>query len=333
VAGNDSGEQEEMRYVMIDRDMASGKFGAITQWTGPDYGHYYGNEQFTVGNQTQPLPSANENYDNTMMSSLYLQDAAGMEHYRLVHESDDYSIVGSMAVQGQVRPHHSLGLRDTGWTNQTAAIASGLTQARNNNEVYQDLGTPMWDAHVVSSVKTFERVDGATITGTVAGAEAIDTANATAVVAVPLETDTGRTFAYRQRANVTEDGTFEVTVPYATTDELGVEDGYTDSSVEAIDNYTATVFTTSGGEPTYYSGQTDVPEPAVVNGESVDVSLEQVESPPDNVTDGNETAGNETGGNETDGSTDSGGSNSSDDGSTGSGTANAIAPIAVEPAR
>ncbi|QLG48874.1 oligosaccharyl transferase, archaeosortase A system-associated [Natrinema halophilum] len=333
VSGNDSSEQEEMRYVMIDSQMASGKFNAITEWTGPDYSHYYGGEQFQLGeNQSRTLPSANSNYDNTTMSSLYLQDATGMEHYRLVHENDNYAIVGSMAVGGQVRPHHSVGLRETGWTNQTQAISDGLTQARTNNQVFQGLRTPMWDAHVVSSVKTFERVEGATITGSVNDAAGIDAGTATAVVAVELETDTGRTFIYRQQAELADDGSFEVTVPYATNDELSVEDGYTDSSVEATGNYTATVLSTGGQEPTYYSGQTAVPETAVVNGESIDVSLEEVESPPNNETGGNETGGNETGGNETDGSTDSGNSSSSDDGATADETTNTVAPVAAKPA-
>ncbi|WP_254524505.1 oligosaccharyl transferase, archaeosortase A system-associated [Natrinema caseinilyticum] len=327
VSGNDSDEQEEMRYVMIDNAMAAQKFSPITRWTGPNYSHYYGNEQFQVGeNQTQPLPAPNENYDDTMISSLYLEDATGMEHYRLVHENDKYAIVGSMAVRQQVQPHYSLQLRGSGWDNQTAAIANGLAQARNDNQVYQGLGTPMWDSHVVSSVKTFERVDGATITGGVDGANEIDTDNATAVVAVELETNTGRKFTYRQQADIAEDGTFEVTVPYATNDELGVDDGYTDSGVEATGNYTATVLETGGASPTYYSGQTAVPETAVVEGESVDVALEQVESPPNNVTDGNETDGNETGDD-----SDSGNTNSSDDG-TANETAAALAAIAAEPA-
>lgn len=329
VSGNDSDEQEEMRYVMIDNAMAAQKFSPITAWTGPNYSHYYGNEQFQVGeNQTQPLPSPNENYDNTMISSLYLEDATGMEHYRLVHENDKYAIVGSMGIRGQAQPHYSLQLRGSGWDDQTATIADGLAQARDNNQVYQGLRTPMWDAYVVSSVKTFERVEGATITGSVDGADGIDTDNATAVVAVELETDTGRTFTYRQQADLASDGTFEVTVPYATNDELGVDDGYTNSSVEATGNYTATVVDTGGGEPTYYSGQTAVPETAVVEGESVDVALERVESPPDDVTDGNETDGDGTSGNETDAGTDSGSTNSSDNE-----TAAALTSVAAEPAR
>ena len=330
-SGSDSGE--DVRYVMIDNEMAGQKFSPITQWSGPDYGHYVSGEQFSAGgNQTQQLPSANENYDNTTLSSLYLQDAAGMEHYRLVHENDKYAIVGGMGINGQAIPRYSLRLRGSGWTNQTQAIQQQLAQARSNNQIYQGLGRPVWDGHVVSSVKTYERVEGATITGSVDDADDIDAANATAVVAVDLETDTGRTFTYRQQASLADDGSYEVTVPYATNDELGVEDGYTDSSVEATGNYSVSVFESSEQGLRQFTGETAVPEPAVVEGDTVDAGdLEEVEDPSGNETPGNETSGNETTGNETDdGSTDADGTNSSDDGTADNGTANAFEPVAPQ---
>jgi len=181
-------------------------------------------------------------------------------------------------------------------------------------------------------VKTYERVEGATITGSVDDADDIDAANATAVVAVDLETDTGRTFTYRQQASLADDGSYEVTVPYATNDELGVEDGYTDSSVEATGNYSVSVFESSEQGLRQFTGETAVPEPAVVEGDTVDAGdLEEVEDPSGNETPGNETSGNETTGNETDdGSTDADGTNSSDDGTADSGTANAFEPVAPQ---
>ncbi|WP_408957717.1 oligosaccharyl transferase, archaeosortase A system-associated [Natrinema sp. 74] len=327
VSDNESGEP--IKYVMIDDQMAGGKFSAITRWTEPGYSHYVSNEQFRFGNQTTQLPTTNENYDNTTLSSLYLQDAEGMEHYRLVHENAKYSIVGGMAFGQQKIPQYSLPLRGSGWDNQTQALQRQLSQARNNNQVYRGLGRPIWDAHVVSSVKTFERVEGATITGSVADAAGIDAENATAVAAVELETNTGRTFTYRQQADVSENGSFELTVPYATNDELTVEDGYTNSSVEATGNYTVNVITAENGSISQYSGQTAVPEPAVINGETVDVSLEEVENPSDNESAGNESTGNET---DTDG-TGSGDSSSSADGTADNGTAASLERIAAKPAR
>ncbi|WP_222917902.1 oligosaccharyl transferase, archaeosortase A system-associated [Natrinema sp. SYSU A 869] len=330
--GNET--DEEIRYVMIDDQMAGGKFGAITQWSGPDYGSYIENQQFQIGNETGEVPTVNDNYDNTTMSSLYLQDAAGMEQYRLVHESDDYSIVGGMRTSGGLAPRSSVSLRESGWTNQTRAIQNQLAAARSNDQIYSGLGRPVWDAHVVSSVKTFERVEGATITGSI-DTSGIDAANATVGTSVELETDTGRTFTYTQRADLAEDGSFEVTVPYATNDELGVDDGYTDSSVEATGNYTVGAAVPGDDGMTQYNGEATVSETAVVDGETVDVSLEEVEN--QEQTDGNETTGNEsneTSGNESD--TDGGNAESGDSGSTDgtadNETAASITPVAAESA-
>ncbi|AFO56966.1 oligosaccharyl transferase, archaeosortase A system-associated [Natrinema sp. J7-2] len=328
VEGNET--DEEIRYVMIDDEMAGGKFGAITQWSGPDYGSYVENQQFQVGNETVRAPTVNDNYDNTTMASLYLQDAARMEHYRLVHESDEYSVVGGMRGRGGLLPRNSVSLRGSGWSNQTQSLQTQLAAARSNNQVYQGLGTPMWDAHVVSSVKTFERVEGATITGNIDGASGIDPENATVRAGVQLETDTGRTFTYTQQADPAADGSFELTVPYATDDALGVDDGYTNSSVEATSNYTIGAVVSGDDGTTQYNGETAVSETAVVNGDTVDVSLEEVET--EEQPSGNES--NETTGNETadDGTADSSDAGSADDGTAENESAASISAVAVEPA-
>ncbi|RZH68199.1 oligosaccharyl transferase, archaeosortase A system-associated [Natrinema altunense] len=326
--GNET--DEEIRYVMIDDEMAGGKFGAITRWSGPDYGSYVENQQFQVGNETVAAPTVNDNYDNTTMASLYLQDAAGMEQYRLVHESDEYSVVGGMRGRGGLLPRNSVSLRGSGWSNQTQSLQTQLAAARSNDQVYQGLGTPMWDAHVVSSVKTFERVEGATITGSIDGASGIDPENATVRAGVELETDTGRTFTYTQQADPAADGSFELTVPYATDDALGVDDGYTNSSVEATGNYTVGAVVSGDDGMTRYNGETTVSETAVVNGDTVDVSLEEVETAEQ--PDGNES--NETAGDETadDGTADSSDAGAADDGSAENGSAESISAVAVEPA-
>ncbi|MFC7115397.1 hypothetical protein ACFQH2_11195 [Natronoarchaeum sp. GCM10025703] len=140
---------------------------------------------------------------------------------------------------------------------------------------------------LVSSVKTYERVDGATITGDAAAGEDV-------VVALPLESDTGRPFTYVQSAEAGENGTFEITVPYATDDQLGPEDGYTDSAVTATDDYTVLVgdeldaaavssAPIENGEidlseldaDVRTTGTTDVPEPAIYDGDERTVDLDE----------------------------------------------------------
>ncbi|ELZ04562.1 oligosaccharyl transferase, archaeosortase A system-associated [Natrialba aegyptia] len=313
---------EEIRYIMIDDGMAAGKFSAISAWSGPDYSHYItpddlgANEQIDrdeVSERFGDLP-----YDDTMTSSLYFNNAVGMDHYRLVHEDADdqsafisYAIINTntdqvlMSDDGtpQVRINQQLNSRQT-------QVELSVIQQRPNLE-YELIGQRQ-----TASVKTYERVEGATLTGTV-GADAVE-AGDVVTATLELETNTGTTFNYTQRGTVDESGSFELTVPYATNDELGVDDGYTNSDVEALDeNYTLSLVTSDGNETSAYEATTAVPETAVIDGDTITTEFEEVEF--DDGADGNETdAGNESDagtGNETGEEGDS-----TDDESTGDGS-------------
>ncbi|QLK27052.1 oligosaccharyl transferase, archaeosortase A system-associated [Natrinema zhouii] len=332
-AAAQSDSEEPIRYVMADYQMASSKFGAITQFSGPDYSHYVTPENYNgqpinateLGQVYGDLP-----YDDTMLSQLYFDDTNGMEHYRLVHEdaSAGTAVFVSYAQvdnSGQVIHVDGNGEQVSPGQGRPAVVVNRQIPRSQLPQLQNHPNVQVFDAKSAAAVKTFERVDGATITGSVDGVS--DTENATVSARVELETNSDRTFNYTQRTDVADDGTFELSVPYATNDELGVEDGYTDSSVEATGNYTVTAFASGEQGLQQFSGETTVPEPAVIQGETVSVGdLEEVENPSGNETAGNETAGNETAGNETDdGSTDADNSNSSDDGTADNGTANSVA--------
>ncbi|MFP9192592.1 oligosaccharyl transferase, archaeosortase A system-associated [Natrialbaceae archaeon A-CW1-1] len=281
---------EEIRYVMIDDQMAGGKFSAITEWTETEYEQYAESDMANVEGQELEVSTTNEQYRNTMLASLYLDDAEGMEHYRLVHESNWFSIVGSeihVLPNGQAFDITASSERfgaPTGYNEQIqnidamlegASAANEATLFQQNYQIEGMLTTQyVYNAEVVSSVKTFERVDGATISGTVDG----EVGDADRVYAqVELETNAGRTFTYTQQAEVNEDGTYELTVPYATDNTLGPDDGYADSAVTATDNaeYEVFVGTPEDGEiEREYLGTTDVPETAVVDGETIELVLE-----------------------------------------------------------
>jgi dolichyl-diphosphooligosaccharide--protein glycosyltransferase len=252
---------ESVRYVTIDDQMAGSKFGAITQWaSAPD----------VSGGSVQV---ASEEYYGSMLGSLYYDDAQGMEGYRLVHESESFSIVG---VFEDSRTGQAI------WAENSATL-SDWEQASQFTEQIE----AQENRAIVASVKTYERVDGATITGEAAAGEDV-------VVALPLESDTGRQFTYVQSAQAGEDGTFEITVPYATDNQLGTEDGYTDSAVTATDDYTVLVgdeldaaavssAPIEDGEidlseldaDVRTTGTTDVPEPAIYDGNERPVDLEE----------------------------------------------------------
>jgi len=297
-SASDQEEGEDTRYVMIDGQMAGEKFGAIRQWTSPP------SVDGTIDVQT-------EAFQNTTLSRLYFQDADSMSNYRLVHENEEFSAVGFLPTGNQ------LSWRTTG------PIATGYNESVRTGLAIQQQGYQ--NVEMESSVKTFERVDGATLTG-----EADP--NQTVVVAVELETNANRPFLYSQAVQTGEDGSFSVTVPYATNDELGPADGYTDSAVNATTDYTIVAgddvsrsdYQRDGWNSNAsisYEGTTTVSESAVLNGESVDVDLGEYDG-------GNESgSGNETDGSGSDDGSDSDGGSGSDD--SGGNTTAQIAPVAV----
>jgi dolichyl-diphosphooligosaccharide--protein glycosyltransferase len=240
---------EDTRYVVIDYQMAGGKFGAIATWTGPGPGSYYDQRSnVTVGGQQAALPARSDSYENTMLSRLYFDDAEGMEHYRLVHEASNQRVFTSIAL------NESGTLQPTQFVNQPLPVQQYFQyQLRPQFETY--------NTQAESTVKTYERVPGATLTGQA------DVSGPTNVTArVELTSDTlNRTFNYTQTVRTDADGSFEITVPYATNDELGPEDGATDVAVEATGDY----------EVTYDNESTrvSVPETAVVDEDSSPIEV------------------------------------------------------------
>ncbi|WP_306052646.1 oligosaccharyl transferase, archaeosortase A system-associated [Natronococcus wangiae] len=293
----DEDAHEQMRYVMIDDQMAGGKFSAITAWSGPGYGHYVTPEDYEPNEQIErdeiDERFGDAPYHDTTLSRLYFDDASGMEHYRLVHENDERTV--GFVSYALVDPSTDQVLH--GENGEPQVAINQMVDERTQIQIARLQQNPNVDVEIFderqgSAVKTYERVEGATITGTV-DQPVGDDATVTAEIELDSGTERG-TFNYTQEAELEDDGSFELTVPYATDDELGVEDGYTNSSVEAVDSYTVTV----DGDETYQA-ETEVPETAVVEGETVEVEgfeATGVEEPAGENADENEdAAGNETG--------------------------------------
>jgi dolichyl-diphosphooligosaccharide--protein glycosyltransferase len=293
---------EDTRYVMIDDKMAGGKFGAITRWAGPGSEAYFTQASYELqtrqGTQNATVVTTTDRYRDTMLAKLYYQDADGLSHYRLVHEVNQYSIVGGVAQSRPgtrrliPRPLRSfrIGPWATGTRQDARNLSAQLDQVRN-----RDIAIPLgsnaysYDGEVESSVKVYERVDGARIEGTIA--EDVNVSDSPRVVAyVPLQTSTGRTFNYFNEVNAS-DGTFSMTVPYATTNTVGTAEGGTDQSVTATSNYTVIV---TDGSLFGAAGQTrvDVPEPKVVSGGTVSAEVSAVERPTPEPSNDNGTAEN-----------------------------------------
>lgn len=263
---------KDMRYVMIDDQMVGGKFAAKTQWTGEGFGAYIDEDLFQMRGQNTTLHTAGEDYWDTIMVQMYRNDGQGLEHYRLIHEVDSFSIVGGIVAGGQANTLASLRIQGT-WEQLEGADAA-LRQSNRQGIVNEQLvpGFGFFDAGVYSSVKTFERVEGATLSGTV------NDTNNTVMVQLELQTNTNRTFTYVNFAEPDEDGNWEVTVPYATSNDLGPENGYTDTAVEAIDSYTIyesphPQFVEQFGLPPDGLAHVEVPEEAIYEGQEIHVEF------------------------------------------------------------
>jgi dolichyl-diphosphooligosaccharide--protein glycosyltransferase len=110
---------------------------------------------------------------------------------------------------------------------------------RLNGQPSRPIATEPW-------LKTFERVEGATVEGQ-------GPANTTITAQVQMRMPTnGRTFTYEQEARTGPNGEFTMTVPYSTTgyDEFGPEQGRTNVSVRAAGPYRFYGPTTEGAETT-----------------------------------------------------------------------------------
>ncbi|WP_435347072.1 STT3 domain-containing protein [Haloarchaeobius sp. HRN-SO-5] len=268
---------EDTRYVVIDYQMAGSKFGAIATWTGPEPSTYFNQrENVTVGGTQTALPATSEQYENTMLSRLYFDDAEGMEHYRLVHESSSQQLFASIA------QNQSGQLQATGFVNQPLSRLSPRVQG----QVLFGSQYQLYDTRQEASVKTFERVPGATLTGQA------DVSEPTEVTArVELGSDAlNRTFNYTQTVQTDANGNFEITVPYATDDSVSVEDGSTDVAVEATGDYVVTV-----GNQT---GTASVPESAVMTegGDPITVTFDGNASAQTDDTTGDESTEDRTAG-------------------------------------
>lgn len=244
---------EEMRYVMIDDEMAAGKFSAIATWGGSEYASYLGNHEIDVGDgETATVRGLGEGYDETVLSETYYDDAAGMEHYRLVHESPETTQFVSVAAQD------SDGEWRTVFVNRENTPQLQFQLQRLLEDPNLDIvDVQPFDAREESAVKTYERVEGATLSGEAEPGETV-----TAELDLTAGS-TDRTFTYSQETTADEDGSYEMTVPYATSEDLGTEEGYTDSDVVAEGEYEVTA-----GEET---GTAAVSEAAIYGGETVTV--------------------------------------------------------------
>lgn len=260
------GDAPPVRYVWIDDEMATGKFGAITVWahtnnaSRPQWpeGDFAVQRPYPFQGRTVELFTAGPTYEESMMGRLYDADANGLSNYRLVWEHPEYRIVGNLITeQGEVRCFHD-GI-PSGSCYQGIDFNAALDyQEGTVVQVGQDLYG--YDLLVASRLKLFERVEGARLTGT-----ATPGAPVAAFLDLVVAHDNGQTRPFRHVVETTAgpDGGFTLVFPYATSGFLTPAEGGTDTLLRPA----ALVTVVTGARTT----QVDVPDRAVLEGQEVAV--------------------------------------------------------------
>ena len=192
------------RYVVSDVEMATGKFYAMTAWTGDTEGYWH-----TVQTSGGPQNFPSMRYYDSMEGRLHIFDGISLSHYRLVHES----MAGNTAELGYRQVYNLYTQMDPDFHNK-----------------YPDLPKSVAETNT-GYVKIFEYVKGARIAGTAPP-------NTTISLSVPILTNQGRAFNYTQTTTASSNGTFTFTVPYSTDGPIA---GGTQFDTMPSDMYTITL--------------------------------------------------------------------------------------------
>jgi dolichyl-diphosphooligosaccharide--protein glycosyltransferase len=263
---------ERVRYVMIDDAMATGKFGAITVWAErQELNSPSAQRNYTIQDQEVQLPVLGGPFENTTLARLFFGDADGLGHYRLVHEltgRGDFRLVGNVLQVGQQQAriiclHQAFPTRRcpvqpaTGDILQKIQNDEPIPVAQNGQQVGY-----AWDVSYVSSLKIFERVEGAVLTGEAP-------AGSTVTASVAMDSAGFRSFPYTRSTTLEEgsgNATFELRVSYASGDPSG-EAGRT---VDAVGPYNVTVQNPDGNVTQRY--EVPVPDEAVLQGSTIPIA-------------------------------------------------------------
>ncbi|MEA3199316.1 MAG: dolichyl-phosphooligosaccharide-protein glycotransferase [Thermoplasmata archaeon] len=259
-----------VRYVFIDDEMATGKFGAITVWAHTNNasrdqwadGGFVTQKSYQMADGTsKQLYTPGPEYTESMMGRLYDQDGADLSHYRLVWEDPGYNLMGDVVDQnGQVRCFHDI-VRSGSCPVNIDPVAASRYQPGTVLSVASD--TNAYDLNVQSRLKLFERVAGAHLTGT-----ATPGARVTAAINLQVRQPGNVTRPFQAHVSTTAgpDGAFDLVFPYGTVGFLDAKHGGTNTIVVP----TSQVLVDAGGG---HQALVDVPDDAVLHGGNVAVRL------------------------------------------------------------
>jgi oligosaccharyl transferase (archaeosortase A-associated) len=248
------------RYVITDVEMAMGKFHAIAAWSNIYPGEY----QFNYWQDGQPITIYRTPYFKTMVARLHFFDgteAEVQEGWTVAFRSDGQ---GGVTVEPQKRSRNYSELLESvneslerGYAaaevvSQSPVMTSVPLEALGHYRLVHESESSV-TSNDQKYVKIFEHVPGATITGTASPGTEV-------VISVPITTNRGRNFLYKQSNVVDSDGRFSLVVPYSTE---GPATWSTNFDTGPLGPYTLRV-----GSVQY---DVRVPEGAVIAGSSINI--------------------------------------------------------------
>ena len=315
-------EGNQTRYVMVDYQMATPgqKFGAPIVFydegniSSEDF--YYPIYQQVGEGQYQPITQVNkQRYYDSMMVRLYETHGSSLEAQPVVVDYEVQTLTNPntgeevtfrttpSGNQSAVRQFQNMSAARAFVEEEGTAQVGGLPGLPSERvpalEHYRLVKASESDAPLQGGpawVKTFERVDGATVEGT---GPADSTVTARVQMRIPSQE---RNFTYTQQVETDANGEFTMTLPYSTTgyDQFGPENGYTNVSVRATGQYqfVSGPAANENGTPVVYTASADVTEGQVVGEDGTATQVELQSEPlfqqPDDSSSGNETTTNET---------------------------------------
>lgn len=259
------------KYVMIDYDMAVGKFYAMTQWSSIPITKYYGFFYQPQGNQIVPIGMYRDPYFQTMTARLFFFDGSETPvtnafaiAYQMAEQDGQRFLVivdtpkissNYTELQEYVNESKSKGYmaeivskRDT--VSPTTSVP--LEALQHYRLVHESEHGPIYQG--TDFVRTFEHVPGAVIKGSAAPGTKVS-------VAIPVMTNIDRAFAYRQSNTTDASGQYTLVVPYSTEGPIA---GGTNFDTKPMGPYQLTV-----GDKNY---EVRVPEVYVQSGGEISIT-------------------------------------------------------------
>ncbi|MFB3765304.1 MAG: oligosaccharyl transferase, archaeosortase A system-associated [Methanotrichaceae archaeon] len=214
------------RYVMIDWEMATSKFYAMTAWSAVPITRYYGIFYQPQGNQLVPIEAYRDPFFETMTARLFFFDGSETPvgnafaiAYQIFEQngtlfpvivsqpllSSNYSELVNYVNESRDKGYESEIVTENNPTSISSSVP--LAALKHYRLVHESESTVTYTGQ--KFVKTFEHVPGAVIRGKAPAGTKV-------TISVPIATNQNREFTYSQSNTTDASGNFTLQVPYST---------------------------------------------------------------------------------------------------------------------